>query len=78
MWSICLVTDCPLNGRGQGHVSNFYILDLENFATASRRCNGVINKLVDGHFVDYTYDGRARHGWMHKFFYSYTLYVGRL
>ena len=23
-------TDCPLNGRGQGHVSNFYIVDLEN------------------------------------------------
>ena len=26
-----------MNGRGQGHVSNFYIVDLENFATASRR-----------------------------------------
>ena len=41
MWSISLVmTGCPLNGRGQGHVSNFYILDLENFATASRLCTG--------------------------------------
>jgi len=47
MRSISLVmTDCPLSGRGQGHVSNVYILDLENFATASRRCIGVINKLV--------------------------------
>ena len=35
------MTGCPLSGRGQGHVSNFYILDLENFATASRRCTGV-------------------------------------
>ena len=26
-----------LLGRGQGHVSNFYIADLENFTTASRR-----------------------------------------
>jgi len=26
-----------LRGRGQGHLSNFYIVDLENFATASRR-----------------------------------------
>jgi len=26
------------SGRGQGHVSNFYIVDLENFATASRVC----------------------------------------
>ena len=33
MWSISLViTDCLLNGHGQGYVGNFYILDLENFA----------------------------------------------
>jgi len=25
------------------HMSNFYILDLENFATASHQCIGVIN-----------------------------------
>ena len=68
MWSISLVvTDCPLSGRGQGHVSNFYIVDLQNFATASRRCTCVINKLVDGQLVAYTYDGRARRGWIHKF-----------
>ena len=29
-------------GRGQGHVSNFYNVDLENFATASRRYTGEI------------------------------------
>jgi len=68
MRSISLVmTDCPLSGRGQGHVSNFHILDLENFATESRRCIGVINKLVDGQLVDYTYDSRARRDGMHKF-----------
>ena len=59
------MTGCPMSGRGQGHVNSFYILDLENFATASRRCTCVIN--VNGPLVDYTYDGRARHGWMNKF-----------
>jgi len=29
-----------LSGRGQGYVSNFCIVDLENFATASRRYAG--------------------------------------
>jgi len=60
------MTGCLLSGRGQGHMSNFYILDLQNnFATASRRCTGVIN--VDGRLADYTYDGKARRGWVHKF-----------
>jgi len=56
------MTGCPGTGswRGQGHVSNFYIFDLENFATTSRMCTGVIN--VDGQLLDYTYDGRARRG----------------
>ena len=31
------MSECSLSGRGQGHVSNFYIVDLENFATASRQ-----------------------------------------
>ena len=48
-------------------MSNFYILELEKFATAIRRCIGAINKLVDGQLVDYTYDGRSRRGRMHKF-----------
>jgi len=38
MQSLSLVmSECFLSGRGQGHVSNVYIVDLENFATASRR-----------------------------------------
>jgi len=51
-----------MKGRGQGHVSNFYILDLESFAKESDRCISAINKLVDGQLVDYTYDGLARRG----------------
>ena len=58
-----MMTDCPLIGRSQGHVSNFYILDLENFATASCRCTDVINELVDGQLVElHTHVGRARCG----------------
>ena len=51
------MTDYLLSSRGQGHVSQFLHLDLENFATASHQCTGTISKLVD-----YTYDGRARRG----------------
>jgi len=53
MWSLSLVmSECSLSGRGQGHVSNFYIVDLENFATASRRYTGDIhNSTVVGLFM---------------------------
>jgi len=44
MRSLSLVmNECCLSGRGQGHVNNFYIVDLENFATASRRYTGDIH-----------------------------------
>ena len=44
MQSLSLVmSECFLSGRGQNHVNNFYIVDLENFATASRRYIGDIN-----------------------------------
>ena len=44
--------ECYLSGRGHGHVSNFYIVDLENFATASRRYTGDIhNSTVVGLFM---------------------------
>jgi len=46
--------ECSLSGRGQGHVnvSNFYIVELENFATASRRYTGDIhNSTVVGLFM---------------------------
>jgi len=62
-----VIIDCPASGRGQSHVINCCILDLEDLATASLRCIGVINKLVDDQFGDYTSYGRARRGWMLKF-----------
>jgi len=53
MWSLSLVmSECSLSGRGQGHVSNFYIVDLENFAAASRQYTGDIhNSSVVGLFM---------------------------
>jgi len=43
MQSLSLVmSECFLSGRDQGQVSNFYIVNLENFATASRRYTGDI------------------------------------
>ena len=47
-----VMSECSLSGRGQGHVSNFYIVDLENFARASRRYTGDIhNSTVVGLFI---------------------------
>jgi len=46
------MSECFLSGRGHGHVSNFQIVDLENFATASRRYTGDIhNSTVVGLFM---------------------------
>jgi len=45
MRSLSLVmSECSLSGHGQGHMYNFYLVDLENFATASRRYTGDIHK----------------------------------
>jgi len=38
-----VMSECSPSGRGKGHVSNFYIVDLENFAAASRRYTGDIH-----------------------------------
>jgi len=47
-----VMSECFASGRGQGHVSNSYIVDLENFATASRRYTGDIhNSTVVGLFM---------------------------
>ena len=47
-----VMSGCSLSGRGHGHVSNFYILALENLATASRRYTGDIhNSTVVGLFM---------------------------
>ena len=57
MRSLSLVmSECSLSGRGQGHLSNFYIVDLENFATACRRYTGDIhNTFVVGSFMTHTH-----------------------
>ena len=53
MRSLSLVmSECSLSGRGQCHVSNLYIVELENFATASRGDTGDIhNSTVVGLFM---------------------------
>jgi len=52
MRSLSLVmNECSLSGRGQGHVSNFYIVDLENFAAASRPAGDIHNSTVVGLFM---------------------------
>jgi len=65
MRSLSLVmSECSLSGHGQGHVSNFYIVDLENFATGSYLYTGDI--LDCCRFVYVTYKTvkaiRTRHG----------------
>ena len=70
MWSLShVMSECSLSGRGQGHVSNFYIVDLKNFATASRRYTGDIhNSTVVGLFmtpVRQWEPTRLRLGWVH-------------
>jgi len=47
-----VMSECSLSGRGQGHVSNLYIVDLEDFAAASRRHTGDIhNSTIVGLFM---------------------------
>jgi len=72
MWSLSIVvSECSLSGRGQGHVSNFYIVDLENFATASSRYTGDIhNSTVVGLSMTPIRQWKATrlcHGWVHMF-----------
>jgi len=37
------MSECYISGRGHGYVNNLYTVDLENFATASRRYTGDIH-----------------------------------
>jgi len=47
-----VISECSLSGRGHGHVSNFYVVDLESLVTASRRYTGDIhNSTVVGLFM---------------------------
>ena len=52
MRSLSLVaSECSLSGQGQGQVSNFYIVDLENFATASLYTGDIHKSIVVGLFM---------------------------
>ena len=66
-----LVSECSPSGLGQGHASNFYIVDLENFATASSHVYRWYPQLVLGRFVYVTNKTmeatRSHHGWVHMF-----------
>ena len=66
---LCLsvvMSECSLSGRGQSHVSSFYIVDLKHFATASRWYTGDIHNSVRSRFVYDIYRTveatRSRHG----------------
>jgi len=65
------MSECCLSGRDQGHVINLYILDLENFAAASRRYTMWYTQLDRRRFVYDTYKTmkatRTRHGRVHMF-----------
>ena len=63
MQSLSLVmSECSLSGRGQGHVSNFYIVDLENFARASRRyTDDIHNATVVGLFMTHCLQLNLQH-----------------
>ena len=46
------MSECFLSGRGQGHVSNFHIVDLGNCSAVSRQYTGDIhNSPVVGWFM---------------------------
>ena len=46
------MSECFLSGHGQGHVSNFYIVNIENFATARCRYTGdIYNSTVVGLYM---------------------------
>ena len=52
MRSLSLVmSECSLSRHGQGDVGNFYIVDSENFDTASLRYTGDINNSIRGRFM---------------------------
>ena len=61
MWSLSLVvSECSLSGCGQGHVSNFYIVDLENFLPQQVVGRQVIYTPQRRRFVYDTWDNGSR------------------
>ena len=74
MWSLSLVmSECSLSGRGQGHGSNFYIVDFEYFATTSRRYTGDIHNSTSSVCIWHLRQwepSRSRHGWVHIVYHA--------
>ena len=69
MQSLSLVmSECFLSGRGHGHVSNIYVVDLENFAAAiSCRCTGDMhNSTFVGLFMTHCLQLNLRHDLSYK------------
>ena len=66
-----VVSECSLSGRGQGHVCNFYIVDLKKFRHSKSSVYRWYPQLVRGQFVYDTHRTmevtRSRHGWVHMF-----------
>jgi len=68
-----VMSECSLSGRGQGHVSNFYILHLgiRKFRHSKSSLYWWYTQLDRGRFAYDTYKTmkatQARHGWVHMF-----------
>ena len=72
MWSLSLfMSECLQSGRGQGHVSNFYIVDLKKFRHSKSSVYRWYSQHVRGRFVYDTYKTmeatRSRHGRVYMF-----------
>jgi len=72
MRSLSLVmSECSLSGRGQGHVSNFYIVDLKKISPQQVVGIQVYTQHARGRFVYDTYRTmeatRSRHGRVYMF-----------
>ena len=65
------MSECSLSGRGQGHVNNFYIVDLKKFRHSKSSVYRWYPQLVRGRFfnnIHRTMEAtRSRHGWVHMF-----------
>ena len=65
-----VMSECSLSGRDQGHVSNFYTVDIE-FHHSKSSVYRWYTQLDRRRFVYDTYKTmkaiRTRHGWVHMF-----------
>ena len=66
-----VMSECSLSGRGQGHMSNFYIVDLRKFRHSKSSVYRWYTQLDRCRFVYDTYKTMKatwmRHGWVHMF-----------